>query len=80
MTRKHLTFAEKIILQQIAQVNRMIDYFGSQTAVADQLGVTRQAVSLWLSKGKVSKSGAYRAEIYDPKYFKKEEIRPDVKW
>ena len=35
-------------------MQKLIDYYGNQNAIACMLGVTRQAVSLWFANGQVS--------------------------
>lgn len=73
------TFKERLIEKRRDGLEKTLVYFGSKTMIAQEIGLSRQAVASWWRRGKVSKIGAKKLEEYDPKYFIKEELRPDVK-
>lgn len=64
--------------QQQEQLNKLIEWVGSQTRLADELGVTKQTVHNWLSRGRISAVCATLVEEKTAGLFKRTDLRPDV--
>ena len=65
--------------QCLRELYNLLEHFDHNlTRVGAELGYTKQAVSLWLKAGKISKKGAIQAERYNAKLFQKETLRPDL--
>tara|TARA_B110000211_G_C13901478_1_gene474158 strand:- start:405 stop:647 length:243 start_codon:yes stop_codon:yes gene_type:complete len=69
---------EQIKLQQKQELLRLVAHFGSQSNLARVLGVTKQAVHLWMKRGRISMPNAIQVEKLLPALFKKEDLRQDV--
>lgn len=67
--------------KQFEELNRVIEFFGTATRLAEAIGVTKSAVSQWVIRGKISATMAREVERVTNGEFKKEELRPDIaKW
>ena len=64
--------------KQFEELNRVIEFFGTATRLADAIGVTKSAVSQWVIRGKISATMAIEVERVTNGEFKKENLRPDV--
>lgn len=64
--------------QQQEQLNKLIEWVGSQTRLADELGVTKQTVHNWLIRGRISAVCATLVEEKTAGLFKRTDLRPDV--
>jgi DNA-binding transcriptional regulator YdaS (Cro superfamily) len=73
------TLAEQLEAQEREQIKRAVDWAGSQRRLASYLGVSRQVVNGWVSRGRISATKAAELEKATNGYFKKSEMRPDVK-
>jgi DNA-binding transcriptional regulator YdaS (Cro superfamily) len=72
---------EQIKKAQAEGLAQLVNHFGSQSKLADALGVSRQVVSNWLTRGRISATMAAKAETITNGQFKKQDLRPDVtKW
>jgi DNA-binding transcriptional regulator YdaS (Cro superfamily) len=65
----------------------LFDYFeseepeGGQSQLARFLGVSKQAVNQWVSRGRISATAAIHVEALTGGAFRKEDLRPAVtKW
>jgi DNA-binding transcriptional regulator YdaS (Cro superfamily) len=66
---------------QKKELDRLLAWVGSRKRLADELGVTRQAVFDWIKRGRISASMAIEVEKRTDGLFTKESLRPDVvKW
>ena len=71
----------EIMKQQKDELNRLIEWSGTQTRLAHNLGVSPQVVSAWVSRGRISASMAREVEKITKGQFTKRDLRPDViKW
>ena len=68
----------EIKLQQSSELNLLIEWVGSQSRLADGLGVSKQVVQGWVKRGRISAQSAIRVEKETNGFFKKEGLRPDV--
>lgn len=60
-------------------VKKAIEIFGTQTALADRIGVTQGAVSYWLAGGKlVPPKRAVQIEAVTNGAVTRKELRPDL--
>jgi DNA-binding transcriptional regulator YdaS (Cro superfamily) len=67
--------------QQKQELDRLLEWAGSQTTLATYLGVAPQVVSNWVGRGRISASEAIRVEELTKGLFTKKQLRPDVnKW
>lgn len=73
-----MSYAKKIQQQQKDQLNALIVWFGGQSQLAAQMGVTKQAVHNWVARGRISAKCSIRAEYATNNAFTKEQLRPDV--
>lgn len=73
------TLAEKIAYQERQQIERAIEWAGNQKRLADVLGVSKQVVNGWSTRGRISATAAAKLEEIDGSYFNKKDMRPDVK-
>ena len=64
--------------QQAAELARLIEYVGGQSALAAQLDIPRQVVSNWVSRGRISACMATEVERKTKGMFVRRELRPDV--
>ena len=69
---------EQIKLKQSAELMRLIDYVGSRSALASQLGVTYDVVNMWVARGRISATHATQVERLSGGKFKRKDLRPDV--
>jgi|GEM_PF-1622283 len=73
-----MTYAEKIKQQQKDKLTCLVSYFGGQSQLASEMGVSSQAVFNWIARGRISAKCAIVAEIKTGGDFKREDLRPDV--
>lgn len=60
-------------------LQQAVDYFESQTALARELGVSKQAVNSWLKKrNKLSIEMAIRIEKITKNNISRQDLRPDI--
>lgn len=61
-------------------LQKAIDYAGSQTALADGIGVDQTTVSAWLVKrnGEVPPQKAVAIEHFTQGFVSRQELRPDI--
>lgn len=69
---------EQIAQKQASELARLIEYVGSRSALASQLGVTLAVVSMWVQRGRISATSATKVERMSGGKFKRKELRPDV--
>lgn len=62
---------------QGAALQKLARMFGSYAEMAEHLGVARATITLWLSKERISRGGAVRAESLG--LMSREKLRPDVR-
>lgn len=65
--------------QQAAYLIKLVAWAGNQTVLANELGVSRQVVHGWLTRGRISATMAIKVEEITCGKFTKEQLRPDVK-
>jgi len=73
-----MSYAKKIQQQQKDQLNALVVWFGGQSQLAAQMGVTKQAAHNWVARGRISAKCAIKAETTTNGEFTKEQLRPDV--
>jgi len=73
-----MSLAEEIKEKQVNSLLKLIGWFGSQKRLAAELEVSKQVVSNWVSRGRISSSMAAKAQTITKGEIKKEELRPDV--
>lgn len=78
MSEQRLLSAEEIKLKQASELMRLVDYCGSRSALAAQLGVTIDVVKMWVQRGRISATMATKVERLSGGQFKRSELRPDV--
>lgn len=49
--------------QYVLGIEKAIRYFGNRKAMADQIGVSRAAISVWKRRGRVAHRNAKRIEL-----------------
>jgi len=69
---------QEIEIQQRAKLKELIEWVGSQTRLAHELGVTKQVVNNWVARGRISAACAILVEEKTAGLFTKEALRPDV--
>lgn len=69
---------KKIKERQLESLMRLIEFAGSQTRLARELGVTPQVVHGWVRRGKISATMAIVADRRTKGIISKEDLRPDV--
>lgn len=75
------SIAEQIREMEQTKLLELIDYVGGQSQLARFLGVSKQAVNQWVSRGRISATAAIDAEALTGGVFRKEDLRPAVtKW
>lgn len=70
--------AKQIKTKQAQQLIKLVEWFGTQSMMAHDLGVSRQTVNNWLKRGRISATMAIKAEKLTNGHFKKQDLRPDV--
>ncbi len=70
--------ASEIKQQQSSELMKLLAWVGSRKRLADECGVTPQAVYDWIQRGRISAKAATIVHIKTDGYFKREELRPDV--
>lgn len=72
---------EEIEEQMKEQLNALVEWSGSQVRLAHYLNVSKQVVSSWVRRGRISASMAIEVEKVTKGAFTKRQLRPDVvKW
>ena len=56
------SIAEQIREMEQTKLSELIDYVGGQSQLARFLGVSKQAVSQWVSRGRISATAAIHVE------------------
>lgn len=75
------SIAEQIREMEQKKLSELIDYVGGQSQLARFLGVSKQAVNQWVSRGRISATAAIHVEALTGGVFRKEDLRPAVtKW
>lgn len=69
---------EDIKKQQASELQRLIEFCGSQARLGRALNVSPQVVQNWVKRGRISATAAMDAERESNGAFTKEELRPDV--
>lgn len=64
--------------KQAAELMRLIEYVGGQSVLAAQLNVSRQVVSAWVNRGRISATAATEVERLSKGLFLRKDLRPDV--
>lgn len=64
--------------QQREELEKLLEWAGSQTSLATFLGVSAQVVGGWVSRGRISRKGAAKIEALTNGQFKASELRPDA--
>jgi DNA-binding transcriptional regulator YdaS (Cro superfamily) len=59
---------------------KAIEHAGSQTALAKKLGMPKQNVHAWLSRGNIPAEWVPRIEAATDGMVRAEELRPDIPW
>lgn len=78
---KKMKSYKKLKEEMKAELDNLIEWSGSQARLAQILDVTRQAVSVWVARGRISASMAIEVEKATKGAFTKRQLRPDVvKW
>lgn len=72
------SIAEQIKEMEERKLAELIDYVGGQAALARFVGVSRQSVNEWVSRGRISATAAIDIELLTDGRFKKEDLRPAV--
>lgn len=67
-------------MQLVSKYQKLVDFFGSQSATADALGIRQPSVNAWVSgKAKMSAKMALKAEKATKGKFKAVDLCPDLK-
>lgn len=67
--------------KQSEELQRLIEFFGSEYRLAKALELSPQAVNGWKKRGRISASMAIEVEKMTKGRFTKRDLRPDViKW
>lgn len=67
--------------QMKEQLEKLVEWSGSQVRLAHCLNVSRQVVHSWVKRGRISASMAIEVEKITKGRFTKRDLRPDViKW
>lgn len=72
------SIAEQIREMEQTKLLELIDYVGGQSQLARFLGVSKQAVNQWVSRGRISATAAIHVEALTGGVFRKEDLRPAV--
>lgn len=72
------SIAEQIKEMEQRKLNDLVEYVGGQASLARFLGVSRQSVNEWVSRGRISATAAIEVEKLTNGLFKKEDLRPAV--
>lgn len=72
------SIAEQIKEMEQRKLTELVEYVGGQASLARFLGVSRQAVNEWVSRGRISATAAIEVDKLTNGLFKKEDLRPAV--
>ena len=72
------SIAEQIKEMEQRKLTDLVEYVGGQASLARFLGVSRQSVNEWVSRGRISATAAIEVEKLTNGLFKKEDLRPAV--
>lgn len=72
------SIAEQIKEMEKRKLTELVEYVGGQASLARFLGVSRQSVNEWVSRGRISATAAIEVEKLTNGLFKKEDLRPAV--
>ncbi len=73
-----MSLAQEIKNKQKESLDTLINWFGNQKMTAHKLDVSKQVVSNWVARGRISAQMAVKAEAITGSSITKEELRPDV--
>ena len=73
-----MSLAQEIKEKQKKSLDNLINWFGSQKMLAFNIGVSKQVVSNWVSRGRISSKMAAKAQALTNNEIKKKELRPDI--
>lgn len=72
------TIAEQIKEMEKKALDALIEHMGGQASLARFLGVSRQSVNEWVSRGRISATAAIEVDKLTNGLFKREDLRPAV--
>lgn len=72
------SIAEQIKEMEQRKLTELVEHVGGQASLARFLGVSRQSVNEWVSRGRISATAAIEVEKLTNGLFKKEDLRPAV--
>lgn len=72
------SIADQIKEMEQRKLTELVEYVGGQASLARFLGVSRQSVNEWVSRGRISATAAIEVEKLTNGLFKKEDLRPAV--
>ena len=72
------SIAEQIKEMEQRKLTELVEYVGGQASLARFLGVSRQSVNEWVSRGRISATAAIEVDKLTNGLFKKEDLRPAV--
>lgn len=72
------SIAEQIKEMEQRKLTDLVEYMGGQASLARFLGVSRQSVNEWVSRGRISATAAIEVDKLTNGLFKKEDLRPAV--
>ena len=70
--------AQQVKQQQATQLMKLLTWVGSRKRLADECGVTPQAVYEWVQRGRIAAKAATIVHRKTDGFFKREDLRPDV--
>lgn len=73
-----MSLAEDISNKQKQSLQELINWYGSQKVLAHYMCVSKQVVSNWVVRGRISAKMAIKADNLTSGEIKKEDLRPDV--
>lgn len=71
--------SDKITQQETTALQELVQWCGSQAALATLLNVSQQVVCNWVQRGRISATKAAEIEVATNGQFKKQYLRPDVR-
>jgi DNA-binding transcriptional regulator YdaS (Cro superfamily) len=77
-TRNGETLTDAMRRQSAENLNKAVEYFGSQKNLAIATGATKQTVNNWIKRGKISATAAIEVERLTKGEITKQKLRPDV--
>ena len=71
---------EQIKNQQSSQLLKLIKWIGSKAKLGRECNASKQTVNGWCKRGRISRDAATIVHIKSDGLFKREDLRPDIKW